>query len=83
MGSNIGRRIFVDKHKSENHDTTHVVSIVGWGIDEETELKYWIVRNSWGTYWGLNDWFLIERGSNAVLIEQHCYYGVPTWEKLA
>ena len=39
------------------------------------------VRNSWGTYWGLNDWFLIERGNNAVLIEEHCYFGVPTWDK--
>ena len=32
-------------------------------------------------YWGLGDFFLIERGTNAVLIEQHCYYGVPTWQK--
>ena len=38
----IGKRIFIDRHKSENRDTTHVVSIVGWGVDEETELKYWV-----------------------------------------
>mmetsp|Transcript_30772 Transcript_30772/g.51144 ORF Transcript_30772/g.51144 Transcript_30772/m.51144 type:complete len:311 (-) Transcript_30772:89-1021(-) len=30
----------------------HVVSIVGWETDPETGKVYWIVRNSWGQYWG-------------------------------
>lgn len=31
--------------------TNHVVTIAGWGETESGE-KYWIGRNSWGTYWG-------------------------------
>jgi cathepsin X len=50
--------VFVDD--SAEKGTNHIVSIVGWGVNAETDNKYWIVRNSWGSYWGEMGYFRIE-----------------------
>ena len=39
----------------------HNLLIVGYGHDNTTSTPYWIVKNSWGTSWGLNGFIYIRR----------------------
>jgi len=44
--------------------TNHLVCIVGWKDDPSINNGgYWIVKNSWGSYWGYDGFFNIEYGS--------------------
>jgi cathepsin X len=63
----------------------HIVSIVGWGVDDGTTttssspnpIPYWIVRNSWGSYWGELSYFRIVMGHNALGIESEIAWATP------
>jgi cathepsin X len=35
----------------------HEISVVGYGIDADTQEEFWIGRNSWGSYWGEQGFF--------------------------
>jgi cathepsin X len=47
----------------------HIVSIVGWGKDVESNKSFWVVRNSWGYYGGEEGFFRVEMGKNILGIE--------------
>lgn len=67
-------------------ESTHVVSIVGWGqMKDDSEddddnnggAEYWICRNSWGQAWGEMGFFRILAGHNVLNIEHKIAWATP------
>ena len=57
----------------------HSVLLVGWGYDDKSNTKYWIVRNSYGPNWGMNGDFLVKRGQNDFGMEVEQIAFEPIW----
>lgn len=59
---------FMNYKSGVYHHTTgdylggHAVKIIGWGTLSNT--PYWLVANSWNSTWGLQGFFMIERGND-------------------
>lgn len=49
----------------------HAVVLAGYG--EENGVKYYLMKNSWGTSWGDNGYMKIKRGNNECSVDQEAY----------
>lgn len=43
---------------------THSTLLIGYGVDEPTGMKYWLIRNSYGPNWGEGGNLRLRRGQN-------------------
>ena len=57
--------------------TNHAVLLVGYGEDETSGTKFWIVKNSWGESWGEKGYFRIRRGTDECSIESIAVESFP------
>merc|ERR1711955_77942 len=58
FGSYNGQGVFSGCYPGTSTD--HAISVVGYGT--EGGVPYWLIKNSWGTWWGDNGYIKIERG---------------------
>lgn len=68
---------------NESKEIDHIISIVGWGYSDKLQKQYWIVRNSWGEYWGELGYVRVVLGDNQLGLEADCAWAIPnTWTEL-
>ncbi|XP_050302730.1 procathepsin L-like [Anthonomus grandis grandis] len=65
--------IFQDQDCSKS--VTHGVLAIGYGSENETD--YWLIKNSWGTTWGISGYMKMIRGQNMCgIASQACYANI-------
>lgn len=70
-------------NSNESGTVNHAIVLVGWNDDLGTDNGYWILRNSWGPYWGESGYMRIRYGTSqvgygAAYIDFTCPYAPAT-----
>lgn len=69
--------IIMDNEQYAPGNITHVVSIIGYGVDPASNVPYWTFRNWAGATWGEDGFGRIARGNNTLNIEWNCGWAEP------
>lgn len=56
-------------HSVARTDINHVVVLMGYGTDAKTGEDYWLVRNSYGPFWGEGGYIRLKRVNPATLVQ--------------
>lgn len=73
--------VYISPDKKNASQIDHDMEIAGWGETASGD-KYWVIRNSWGTYWGQGGWFKLRRGVDELMSESDCAWAEPTFDEL-
>jgi cathepsin B len=81
MNNYDGKTIYTHPNRNTQSMGGHAVIICGYGQEydatQKRTIKYWIIKNSWGSDWGLNGFFKMERYLPGVEIEDNCIAVLP------
>lgn len=63
--------------KCSTYQSNHQVTIVGYERVDGRDC--WVVKNSWGRYWGDDGLFYVPIGLNAFCIEHYAFAAIPKY----